>query len=278
MPPKRFRRNKMNKRAYEDATRILSLLKLATVRNELDDCLKVAGAKGLSHLEFLRSLLLIEEKGREESSRRRRLASAHMPVERTIEAFDFTFQKTIKKARVVNLAECRWLENGGNLLFEGPPGVGKTHLAIGLGLKAVEKGYRVRFFQAEDLLQQMYVNAAAGELSRFLKKLLKNDCLILDEFAYLPLDAHAGNYLYQLVSSAYENVSLVITSNKAIDGWGEMFQDQAIAQAILDRFLHHCEVFKIRGESYRLKGPHRKRASTAASSPQGSDKREGKAS
>lgn len=259
----------MDNRTYDDAVRILSVLKLATMRRELDDCLKVAGAKGLSHLEFLRSLLLAEEKGREDSARQRRLASAHMPVERTIEAFDFTFQKSIKRSRLTNLAECRWLENGGNLLFEGPPGVGKTHLAIALGLKAVEKGYRVLFFQAEDLLQQMYLNAAAGELPRFLKKLLKNDCLVLDEFAYLPLDAHAGNYLYQLVSSAYENVSLVITSNKAIDGWGEMFQDQAIAQAILDRFLHHCEVFKIRGESYRLKGPHRKGTSTTGPSSQG---------
>jgi DNA replication protein DnaC len=201
----------------------------------------------------LRGLLATEVRGREASSRRKKLAAARFPVARTVEEFDFAFQKSVKKARVVNLAECRWLESATNLLFEGPPGVGKTHLSISLGLKAVEKGYRVRFYQAEDLLQQLYVHAAAGEMDKFIRGFLKNDCVIMDEFAYLPLDAHAGNHLYRLINSAYEKVSLVITSNKGVEAWGEMFQDQAIAQAILDRFLHHCEVFAMRGESYRLK-------------------------
>lgn len=256
----------MSKRAYEDIIRIMSSLRLPTMKAELDSCLQLSEAKGLSHLECIRALFMAEKKGREESAQKRRLTAAHIPVKRTIDEFDFTFQKSIKKPRVTNLCECRWLENGTNLLFEGPPGVGKTHLAIGLGLQAIEKGYKVRFYQADDLLRETYLNAAAGNLDRFLKKLLKHDCLILDEFAYLPLDAHAGNYLYQLVSRAYENVSLVITSNKGMDAWAEMFQDQTIAQAILDRFLHHCEVFKIRGESYRLKGSKREAAQSTAKS------------
>jgi DNA replication protein DnaC len=168
--------------------------------------------------------------------------------------FDFTFQKSIKKTRIVNLAECRWVEQATNILFAGPPGVGKTHLAISLGLNAIEKGYRVRFIHADDLFEEMYVQAAAGEVERYLRKLLKNDCIIVDEFGYLPLDANSGNYLYKLVNGAYERISLMITSNKDVGAWGEMFQDQAIAQAILDRFLHHCEIFKMTGESYRLKG------------------------
>ena len=243
----------MNTQVYEEIPRAMKTLKLASMSRELDECLRVADAKGLSHIEFLRTLLRSELRGRDTSNKLRRLSHAHFPAQKTIEEFDFAFQKSIKKPRLVNLSECRWLENATNLLFTGPPGVGKTHLSIALGQKAIEKGYRVRFFQAEDLLQKMYVSAAAGQMERYLKSILKNDVIILDEFAYLPLDAHAGNYLYRLVNSAYETTSLVITSNKEIETWGEMFQDQAIAQAILDRFLHHCEVFKLNGDSYRLK-------------------------
>jgi len=245
----------MSSRAYEDVIKMLTSMKLSTMRDDLDDCLRSASANELSHLEFLRNILTVEQKGRDESGLRRRLHSAHIPVARSIEEFDFSFQTSVKKARVVNLAECRWLGGAVNLLFEGPPGVGKTHLAIGLAMKALEKGYRVRFFCAQDLMQDMYVQAAAGQLNRFVMRLLKNDLLVIDEFAYLPLDAHAGNCLYQIVSQAYERVSIVITSNKAVDAWGDMFQDQSITCSILDRFLHHCEVFKMKGDSYRLKGP-----------------------
>jgi DNA replication protein DnaC len=241
--------------AYTEIEVILKRLKLSSIRAELDNCLRLAEAKGLSHLEFLRAVLHSEMLGREQSSKKRRYSHARFPVDRTVEEFDFVFQKSIQKSRIVNLAECRWVEQAENLLLEGPPGTGKTHLAIALGQKAVEKGYRVRFYEAEQLLQEVYAHAAAGDTERYFKKLLKNDCIILDEFAYLPLDANAGNYLYQLVNRSYESISLVITSNKGIESWGDMFQDQAIAQAILDRFLHHCEVFRMIGESYRLKGP-----------------------
>lgn len=245
--------------AYKEIEVMLKQLKLASIRAELDSCLHLAQAKGLSHLEFLRAVLGSEIQGRERSSQKKRYCAAHFPVKRSIEEFDFAFQKSIKKSRMVNLAECRWVEQAENLLFEGPPGTGKTHIAIALGQKAVEKGYRVRFYEAEQLLQEMYAHAAAGDIERYLKKLMKNDCIILDEFAYLPLDANAGNYLYQLVSRSYESISLVITSNKGIESWGDMFQDQAIAQAILDRYLHHCEVFRMIGESYRLKGSHKRK-------------------
>jgi len=245
----------MSKELHTQISTSCKQLRLGSIASELDSCLKLAQAKGLSHLEFLRMILQAELQGRETSSRRRRYKAARFPVQRKLDDFDFAFQSTIKKSRIVNLADCRWIENAGNLLFEGPPGVGKTHLAIALGLKAVHSGYRVRFFEAERLMQEMYSYAAAGELEKYFKKILKHDCIIIDEFAYLPLDAHAGNYLYQLINKCYENLSVVITSNKGIEAWGEMFQDQAIAQAILDRFLHHCEVFRMGGDSYRLQGP-----------------------
>jgi DNA replication protein DnaC len=239
--------------SHEQILSAMKTLKLPSMRRELDECIRLAEAKGLSYLEFLRGLFGTEIRGREESSRRTRRAAAHFPVQKNLDDFDFSFQKSVKKARVINLAECRWVEHAGNILFAGPPGIGKTHLAIGLGLKAIEKGYRVRFFHADDLFEEMYVHAASGEVERYLRKILRNDCIVVDEFGYLPLDANAGNYLYKLINGAYERISLVITSNKDVETWGEMFQDQAIAQAILDRFLHHCEVFKMAGESYRLK-------------------------
>lgn len=262
----------MSSQAYEDVIKMLTSMKLPTMKEQLDECLRVAETDELSHLEFLRNILALEQKGRDESGLQRRLHSAHIPVTRRIEEFDFSFQTSVKKARIVNLAECRWLGGAVNLLFEGPPGVGKTHLAIGLAMKALEKGHRVRFFCAQDLMQDMYVQVAAGQLNRFVMRLLKNDLIVIDEFAYLPLDAHAGNCLYQIVSQAYERVSIVITSNKAVDAWGDMFQDQSITRSILDRFLHHCEVFKMKGDSYRLKGP-KKRLEALDSQPPQADHR-----
>jgi DNA replication protein DnaC len=262
----------MSSQTYDEVIKLMTSLKLPTMKDQLDHCLRAADASELSHLEFLKTILIAEQKGRDESGFRRRLQSAHIPVPKTVEAFDFSFQTSIKKARIINLADCRWLGGAVNLLFEGPPGVGKTHLAIALALKALEKGYRVRFFAAQDLMQDMYVQAAAGQLNRFVMRLLQNELLVIDEFAYLPLDAHAGNCLYQIVSQAYEKVSLVITSNKSVDAWGDMFQDQSITRSILDRFLHHCEVFKMKGDSYRLKGPKKTDASSAPQGPQGSCK------
>lgn len=240
---------------YDRIIIALKQLRLATLRQTLDVCLDAAQQQEMSHIDFLDSILTAELEGREAASQTRRQKAARFPVTRTLEAFDFVFQASVRKSRMTNLADCRWIEQNVNLLFEGPPGVGKTHLALALGHKAVEQGYRVRFIEAEDLLQQMYAYAAAGEINKYFKKLLKHDCIIIDEFAYLPLDAHAGNYLYQLIHKCYENVSLVITSNKGVEAWAEMFQDQAISQAILDRYLHHCEVFRMSGDSYRLKGP-----------------------
>jgi DNA replication protein DnaC len=236
----------------------LKQLKLATIRQNLDSHLRLAQSKSLTYLEFLKGLTSEELRGRQESNYRRRLKRARFPVAKTLEEFDFAFQPSLPRDPVLQLKDCRWVAGAVNLLWAGQSGTGKSHLAIALGLEAIQKGYHVYFSTVADLMDQVNVATVSGQLLTLRKKLLKHDVIILDELGYLKIDRAQGNFLFRLVSQAYENLSLVITTNQDFSGWAQIFEDPVQVSAMLDRLLHHSIVFNIKGDSYRVKRQKKK--------------------
>ena len=202
---------------------------------------------------YLARLIELELADKADRSVNARIARARFPVLRTLEAFDFTFQPGLASARVRELATLAFLDHDTNVLFIGGPGVGKTHLAISLGLKACAARRSVLFSSAADLLDELVAAEVSHTLGKVLAHLRRLDLLIVDELGYLPMDGRRANLFFQLVAARYTRGSLVITSNVAFDGWGKLFGDDVIASAILDRLLHHSDIFAINGPSYRLK-------------------------
>ncbi|MEW6557932.1 MAG: IS21-like element helper ATPase IstB [Elusimicrobiota bacterium] len=172
---------------------------------------------------------------------------------KTLDTFDFSFQTSISKKKILELANLSFIDRKENVIFLGPPGVGKTHLAIALGVKACEARYPVLFFQAPDLLQHLTSSLADRTVNEELRRLTYSALIIVDEIGYLPIDRLGASLFFQFITSRYEKGSIILTSNKSFSSWGEIFTDGVFAAAILDRLLHHANVINIKGESYRLK-------------------------
>jgi DNA replication protein DnaC len=181
------------------------------------------------------------------------MKSAGFPVKKMLEEFDFEFQSSVDKKVVEDLATLRFVHNAENVVLLGPPGVGKSHLAIALGIEAVKAGISVYFTNTGNLIERLKIANREGVLEKKLRNLMKYKVLIIDEIGYLPFDEEGAHCLFQLISKRYEKNSTIFTSNKSYGEWGEIFQDQVIAAAVLDRILHHCTTINIKGESYRLK-------------------------
>jgi len=221
--------------------------------NSLEEVLQHSKDNDLSYLDFLRRLLDCELDNRRKNRIKRAYRNAKLPGEKLIETFDFNFQTSITKRQVNGWLDFDWLDNRHNKVFIGPSGVGKTHLAIALSREALLKGYKVRFFTMKDFIEQMIVSEASDGCKEWLKELLKNDLIILDELGYLPVDRNYIHLFFQFINECYEYRSILITSNKNPGQWGNFFGDEAIAMAILDRLLHNCEPILLKGDSYRLK-------------------------
>jgi DNA replication protein DnaC len=235
---------------------------------QLDALAQEAAREDWTYLTFLEQLLDTEVSARYERDVAMKRKLAHFPFVKTLDEFDFAFQPSINERQVQELATVRFVANGDNVLLLGPPGVGKTHLAIALGMAAIAQSLSVYFLTVADLLDMLHRDAQEDRLSHRLHTLCKPKLLILDEMGYFPLDRMAAQFLFQLVSRRYLKGSIILTSNKSYGDWGDIFADQVLAAAILDRLLHHSITVNIRGNSYRLREKRKAGVFTELTEPQ----------
>ena len=219
----------------------------------LPDLLTQAEANELSYLQLAEQLVELERQGRERNRLTLNLRKAGFPAIKRLEEFDFRHQTTITKRQVSQLLDFRFLDERANLVFIGPPGVGKTHLAIAIALKAVEAGYKVLFTTALTLVETLEIAELKGELKKKIASLIKFDLLVVDELGYLPMNRQGTYNLFQLINGRYEFRSVILTTNKDFTNWGEFLREDNVAVPIVDRLIHHSHVFMLGGESYRLK-------------------------
>jgi DNA replication protein DnaC len=236
---------------------LLEKLKMDHLSARLDSVCEQASKRELDYKGFLAEALSAEWTGRHGKGVEMRLSQAHFPVVKTLEQFDFGFQPSLDRKVLRELSGMGFVERSENVVFLGPPGVGKSHLAIALGVKAVEAGYRVLFLTLEELLTRLRRAQSENRLERMLQQLVYPRLLILDEIGYLPMTREEASLFFRLLCRRYEKASLILTSNKSFLDWGDIFGDQVLATAILDRLLHHATTVNIKGESYRLKEKRR---------------------
>lgn len=228
-------------------------VRLASVASHLAELLAEAEANELSYLNFAERLVSHELSQRCRTKITRNQRQAGFPATKRLDDFDYRHQTTITKRQMNALLDFSFIDNRENLIFIGPPGVGKTHLAIGIGQKSIEAGYKVLFKTALDLVEDLELAEMKGLLKKKVNQLAKFDVLIIDELGYLPMSRQARYNLFQLINSLYEYRSIILTSNKDFTSWGEFFNEDNVAIPIIDRVIHHSHIFMLGGESYRLK-------------------------
>ena len=232
---------------------LLDRLKMEHLLTQLDSICEQAAKGDLDYQGFLARALDAEWRGRQQRGIEMRLRMARFPWLKTLEQFDFACQPSLDRKVVRELAGLSFVERAENVVLLGPPGVGKTHLAIALGIKAVEVGASVLFLTLETLMSRLIRARHENRLERTLRQFTYPRLLILDEVGYLPLSREEASLFFRLLVRRYERGSLIVTSNKSFADWGEIFNDHVLATAILDRLLHHATTLNIKGESYRLR-------------------------
>jgi DNA replication protein DnaC len=231
----------------------LSRLRLSRIRETLQQVINAAEDKGKSYLSFLDDLLEEEVAHKEQRRVEIALKISGLPFIKSIDEFDFTFHPKLDRQKVMSLFDLTFIPQKGNVIFLGPPGVGKTHLAISLALKACQAGISIYFTTMEDLIKKLRKDYEAGKAGKG-RSYYKSSLVIVDEVGYTPVNREECNLFFRFIANRYEKASTIITSNKAFSDWTELFHDPVIVTAILDRLLHHSVVINIRGNSYRLRG------------------------
>ena len=206
-----------------------------------------------SHERFLEAVLSSEIASRESHGGESRIKAARFPSRKTLEEFDFTFQRSVKRQVIEHLGQLDFLHGKENVVLLGPPGTGKSHLAIAIGIRACLAGQRVAFATATEWVAKLGEAKRAGDLETELARLGRIPLLVVDEVGYIPFDPEAANLMFSLVSARYERASLIVTSNKAFSAWGEIFGDEVTAAAMIDRLVHHAEILALKGDSFRLR-------------------------
>jgi DNA replication protein DnaC len=234
------------------ADELLKRFSLTSLARSLPSILEQARQQQWAYDTFLQQALLAEEAGRAERAYQRRLRAAHLPASKSLEGFDFAFQPTVSPRLMAELGTLGFVQTATNIVFLGPPGVGKTHLALALASRALQEGYSARFTTLRQLAEELETTSWRQQRRRYLSPKL----LVIDEVGYLRLTSSQAQLLFDLVTARYEQAPLILTSNRTFSEWGGLLGDEVLAAALLDRLLHHAEVVSMQGKSYRMKDRH----------------------
>jgi DNA replication protein DnaC len=240
-------------RASSEIAFLARALKAPRIAERAEGLAKEAAEQGWDHQTYLAAVLAEEVNARDSHGGMNRVRAARFPQIKTLDDFDFGFQRSIKKQTMAHLALLDFLAEKKNIVFFGPPGTGKTHLSIALGVQAARRGHRVAFASAQDWVARLGQARRGGKLEEELERLRRIPLLIVDEVGYIPFDPEAASLFFSLVSSRYERASLIVSSNKTFSAWAEIFGDVVAVGAMVDRLVHHAEIIVLQGDSYRLK-------------------------
>ena len=232
---------------------IVKQLRMPTIGRQYRSLAREAEERNLSYEEYLLALLEGELQTREENQKQRRLKQASFPVQKTLDTYDFSLMPSLNRNRFITLAKGEFVEKNENLIFLGNSGTGKTHLAIALGIEMIQNGYKTKFITASDLVEELLMANEEHKLGAFEKKWLKFDVIIIDELGYVPFSKIGAELLFQFFSSRYERASVIITTNLEFSEWTNLFGDEKMTAALLDRLTHRSHIHLLNGESYRFR-------------------------